>query len=168
MNDKIQMDDPRHPLHGLQPADSTIFVIADERFGETSIYAEKELERVILECAEIWPDDWNDKLEQHFRDAADYYDLSDDEDRAEYEEHYGMEPQSQITESAQTIINVYCGIDMVMTPAEIERKYNLGAGTVRQYLSRNGKYMLRNRTARQPDKRTWLILRREAHNIWGK
>jgi len=51
MNDKIQMDDPRHPLHGLQPADSTIFVIADERFGETSIYAEKELERVILECA---------------------------------------------------------------------------------------------------------------------
>ena len=148
--------------------DTTIFVIANEAFGETSIYAADELDRVILECAEIWPDDWTAESEQLFRDVAEYFDLSASEDRADYEANYGVEPQSQITERAQAIITRYCGIDMVMAPAEIERKYGLSEGTVRQYLSRHGHYMMGARTARQPDGRTWLILRSEAERIWGR
>lgn len=69
--------------------ETTIFVIANERFGETQIFAADELERAIIEMELTFGDEWNEEATEAFRDAAEYYDMADDDERAEFDEYYG-------------------------------------------------------------------------------
>ena len=59
-------------------------------------------------------------------------------------------------------------LNHVLTPAEIEKKYKLGAGTVRQYLTRHSDEMVARGVLRKADARTWIMLSSEAQKIWGK
>lgn len=52
-----------------------------------------------------------------------------------------------------------------MTPAEIEKEFNLSSGTVRQYLFQNQD--IDQSLARKADGRTWLINREWAVKRWG-
>ena len=59
-------------------------------------------------------------------------------------------------------------LNEVITPAEIEKEFNLSSGTVRQYLTRHSSRMIDAGTLRKADRRTWLMLRVEAERIWKK
>lgn len=65
-----------------------------------------------------------------------------------------------------TIENLFNQIQWAMTPAEIEAKYNLSAGTVRQYLKNHPE--LKTSEVRRPDGRTILMNRSTAKRIWGE
>jgi hypothetical protein len=59
-------------------------------------------------------------------------------------------------------------INGVTTPAEIEKTYGLGAGTVRQYIKNNRERMIADNVLRRADRRTWLLDRKFAQKKWGK
>jgi hypothetical protein len=59
-------------------------------------------------------------------------------------------------------------LNHVVTSAEIEQKYKLSAGTVRQYLKRHAKSLQDRGVLRKADGRTWLWLSAVAEDIWGK
>lgn len=54
-----------------------------------------------------------------------------------------------------------------MTPAEIEKEFDLAAGTVRQHVGRKEQYLTGCGAMRRPDARTILIRRGYAINTWG-
>ena len=58
-------------------------------------------------------------------------------------------------------------LNLVTTPSEIEKTYNLSAGTVRQYFKRHAKSLIERGELRKVDNRTWLMLKATAHEIWG-
>lgn len=65
-----------------------------------------------------------------------------------------------------TIAHMFNQIEWTMTPSEIEKKFNLHEGTVRQYVSRHPEIEASNEM-RRPDGRTILINRATAERIWG-
>jgi len=59
-------------------------------------------------------------------------------------------------------------LNHVVTPAEIEKLYDLSPGTVRQYLTRHADELVKRGVLRKADARTWMMLKSTAKDIWGE